>query len=68
MLLEQLTRLGFNRDRIAPPSSLPVYAIFTHEGPGNFRITVPVLYGLALIGLAYALTANKATRERPPTA
>jgi hypothetical protein len=64
MLLDQLTQLGFNRDQIAPPTSgapLTVYAIFTHEGPGNFRVTVPLLFALALIGLAYALTAKKAT-------
>jgi hypothetical protein len=72
VLLEQLTKLGFDRDRIAPPTSgapLPVYAMFTHEGPGNFRITVPVLFGLALIGLAYALKkAPSDSTDRSPTA
>jgi hypothetical protein len=61
ILLDRLTGLGFNRDQIAPPTSgapLPVYAIFTHEGPGNFRVTVPILFALALIGLAYALTVR----------
>ena len=63
MLVDRLTGLGFDRDRIAPhtgSAAMPVYAIFTHEGPGNFAVTVPVLFVLALIGLAYAATAKAA--------
>ncbi|TGL40655.1 hypothetical protein EHQ53_11770 [Leptospira langatensis] len=54
-LLEQLVNLGFKREAIVGPDAKEtrVFVLFTHEGPGNFMITVPVLAILALIGLAY---------------
>lgn len=61
-LLDTLQHLGFRREAVAPAgggASTPVYVLFTHEGPGNFIITVPLLFAIALIGLAYALTGRR---------
>ncbi|TGK07782.1 hypothetical protein EHO59_06700 [Leptospira semungkisensis] len=57
-LLEQLVSIGFKREALVAPETKEqrIFVLFTHEGPGNFMITVPVLVILSLIGLAYLRT------------